>query len=88
MGCAVPVIVSDVGILAEVVGNASLVFKPGDADMLRERLLRWLSHPDASAAEGRRLREITVERYGPQPSVDRYEEHLQKLAAARGNRKA
>lgn len=83
MACAVPVIVSDVGILADLVGDANLVSKPGDVDMLGKRLHWWLTRPEASDEKGRQLREIAVERYGPKRSVDRYEEHLEKLAAAR-----
>jgi glycosyltransferase involved in cell wall biosynthesis len=85
MSCAVPTVVSNIGVLPELVGNSRLVSKPGDAGMLKERLLWWLSHPDASAEEGRKLRERAIKHCASKPSVDKYEKHLQDLVALRRN---
>ena len=40
MACGVPVVASDSGALSDVVGGAGLLVPPGDADRLREALLR------------------------------------------------
>lgn len=40
MACGVPVVASDSGALADVVGGAGLLVPPGDVDRLREALLR------------------------------------------------
>lgn len=81
MACAVPTVVSNVGVLPDLVGNVKLVSNPGDAGMLKERLLWWLVRPDASAEEGHRLRERAITHYASQQSVDRYEKHLKSLVA-------
>lgn len=87
MACAVPAVVSNIGVLPELVSNADLVSSPGDAGMLKERLLWWLTHPNASAEEGRRLRERAIGHYASQQSVDRYEKLLKSLSTTRLNGK-
>ena len=54
MGCALPVIASRLGALAELVedGVTGLLFEPGNAADLAEKM-RWaLAHPEAMAAMG------------------------------------
>lgn len=43
MACGVPVVASDSGALPDVVGEAGILVPPGDADALREALLRVLT---------------------------------------------
>lgn len=87
MASGVPTVVSNIGILPELVDNTKLVTEPGDAGMLKERLLWWLQRPDLSAEEGHRLRRRATTHYASQQSVDRYEKHLKRLAAITLNTK-
>lgn len=45
MACGTPVVTSDASSLPEVVGNAGLMVRPGDARALMEAMLRLLSDP-------------------------------------------
>ena len=46
MACQVPIIGSDSGEIPYVIGEAGLVFPEGDADQLRQCLLRYLNEPE------------------------------------------
>lgn len=52
-----PVVVSDLGSLAEVVGETGLVFPAGDAQALAACLVRLLSSPHAAMQHGKRAHE-------------------------------
>ena len=57
MACGTPVIVSDSGAPAEVVGDAGLVFKYGNPEDLADKILRVLTDEDLAyrmAIKGRR----------------------------------
>jgi glycosyltransferase involved in cell wall biosynthesis len=69
LGCGLPVIASRIGALAELVkdGETGLLFEPGNAEDLAQKM-RWaLANPQAMAAMGRNARkqyeaEFTAER--------------------------
>ncbi len=46
MACRVPVISTTGGALPEVVGDAGVLVKPGDADVLEKAIVDLLDHPD------------------------------------------
>ena len=67
------VVVSDIGGLSEVVGDAGRKFPPGDAEALSDRLLNIIEHPEEAARTGRQARESALRRF----TVDRMiEEHF------------
>jgi len=70
--CGVPVIASRLGSLAEVIddGRTGLLFEPGRADQLAERI-RWAqANPDAMAAMGRAAHAEYEAKYSPQHNHD------------------
>lgn len=81
MACGVPVVASDVGIVAQIIGadHDVLLVPPGDAVALAERLIYWLNQPHARDACGRRLRARVLEHFAPDASVDAYERALVQL---------
>ncbi len=74
MASALPVVCSDVGVLAEIVGaeNHDLVTPVGDCRALSAALLRLLRLNDLGAARGRTMRERAIELFGPKDVVDAY----------------
>lgn len=66
-------------VLAEGCG---VVVEPGEAAELAERLLDLSGDPAAVAAMGQRSRRLYEERFGLQPSLDRYERLLLEAATA------
>jgi glycosyltransferase involved in cell wall biosynthesis len=49
LACGTPVVVSDVGSLPEVVGDAALIVDPNDTEALTVALWRLLTDPDLRA---------------------------------------
>jgi glycosyltransferase involved in cell wall biosynthesis len=54
--CGAPVLLSDIGAHRETLGGSGLLFPPGDAVALRERLESVLADPDQARAVGERCR--------------------------------
>jgi glycosyltransferase involved in cell wall biosynthesis len=54
MACGVPVISTTGGALPEVVGDAGILVRPGDADALAGAIVRLLDHPEKARELGRR----------------------------------
>jgi glycosyltransferase involved in cell wall biosynthesis len=79
-----PVVASDIGGIPEQVthGFNGLLFEPGNASELRERLLHLLSHPDEITRMGRNARKTAEELYSPQHHYRRlmgvYEEAIRR----------
>jgi glycosyltransferase involved in cell wall biosynthesis len=78
MACGLPVISTTVGILPQILGleHGDLVVPPEDTTALTERLVWWLTHPDAAAKVGLQLRRRVVQQYGASSSADAYERVL------------
>lgn len=62
--------------------GCGVVVEPGEAAELAERLLDLSRDPDAVEAMGKRSRQLYEERFGLQPSLDRYERLLLEAASA------
>jgi glycosyltransferase involved in cell wall biosynthesis len=63
MACGAATVVSDAGALPEVVGDAGLVFRSGDANDLAARLLQLIESPELRARLGRRGRARVEEHF-------------------------
>lgn len=81
-GCALPVIASRIGALAELVvdGVTGLLFEPGGGDDLAEKLCWAQAHPAEMAAMGRRARVRFEESFTPEKN---YEQLMSIYRAAR-----
>jgi len=64
------VIASDIGGLAEVVGDAGLKFSPGDTDRLARCMRLIIEHPSSSAELGRRGRERALKLFQTKGMID------------------
>jgi glycosyltransferase involved in cell wall biosynthesis len=82
-----PVVHADVGGGAEIVehGRNGFLFPPGDTAALAERLAR-LADPAARRRMGERARATVEERFTERAMVERYEQVLLELEAARSKR--
>jgi glycosyltransferase involved in cell wall biosynthesis len=56
-----PIVASDLGAFVEVLGDTGLIFAPGDAAALAERISRLLADPQLRAELGQRARERAFE---------------------------
>lgn len=88
--CGVPVIASRLGSLAEIVtdGQTGLLFEPGNAAELAERI-RWAqAHPQEMARMGEAARAEYEAKYNPEQNVDQltaiYRRAMADVAARRG----
>lgn len=65
MGCGLPVIASRIGALAELIedGVTGLLFEPGNADDLAQKMQWALTHADAMSAMGKAARQRYESRY-------------------------
>ena len=59
-----PVLVSDLGAFAEVIGDAGLLFRTGDAEDLARRLATLLRDPALAADLGVRARQRVLDFFG------------------------
>jgi L-malate glycosyltransferase len=82
-----PVVHADIGGAAEMVrpGREGFLFPVGDTPALVERLAE-LADPAARARLGQQARETVATRFSEREMVDRYEQVLLQLQAARSNR--
>jgi glycosyltransferase involved in cell wall biosynthesis len=83
--CGTPVIASRHGGLGEIVqdGSTGLLFTPGDADDLAEKIKWAVAHPDEMTAMGRKAREVYESRYTPEKNyrmlMEIYEEAIESV---------
>ena len=63
MACEVPVISTDGGALPEVVGEAGLIVRAGDHEVLKESIARLLRNPDLRKEYGEKGRERIIEKF-------------------------
>jgi glycosyltransferase involved in cell wall biosynthesis len=73
-GCGLPVVASDTGGIPEYVadGDTGLLFRPGDAAGLAERVRRLLDDPEARGRMGRRARDRAVEQFSAAARLQEY----------------
>lgn len=66
--CGLPVIASRIGALADIVeeGVTGLLFEPGDADDLADKMTWAVSHPEEMAAMGQNTRNKYQEAFSPE----------------------
>ena len=57
MARGLPVIASDLGAFTEVLGNAGLIFRTGDAEDLARALSRLLDDPESARSLGEQARQ-------------------------------
>ena len=79
---ALPVVASDLGALAEVLGDSGLLFRTGDAASLAATLARLLDDPAFAAGLGQRGRERAVEFCNQNRMI---EAHVQVYRSALGH---
>ncbi len=85
MACARPVVVTDAGDSAELVGPAGRVVRPRDPEALAAACLELLARPAGQRrALGARLRARVAERYSVEAMVEASEAFLQDLVGGRG----
>lgn len=63
MAVGVPVLVSDIDVLREVVGNNGLFAKQGDSQSFSEQIIKALQNPEEIAQRGQLLKKRVDERY-------------------------
>lgn len=80
MMCGRAVVVSELGSLAEVVGEAGLRFRPGDATELAERLQRILDDPAQLRGLGAKAKLRATSLFGLQRMIERHLSVYRKLA--------
>jgi len=70
--CGLPVIVSRLGSMAEIVddGVTGLHFTPGDPDDLAEKVRWMIGHPDQRKQMGERARSVYEEKYTPERNYE------------------
>ncbi len=80
MGHGVAAIASDVGDVAETVGEGGVVVAPGDEDGLAAALARLLDDPDARRAHGARGRERVAEQFTARRMAEGYARLYESLS--------
>jgi glycosyltransferase involved in cell wall biosynthesis len=85
MSSALPVVATDVGIFAEILGtdHADLLIAPHDVAGLASKLRCWLENRAAGEERGRQLRRRVVDHFAPDRSIARYESLLLDIANGR-----
>ena len=84
MACQTPPIVSDIGILPEIVGPTapSLVVPSNDVNALATKMRLLMRMKDVLPEMGSQLRQRVVEQYSPQKSVAQYERIMSQALVA------
>lgn len=85
MSCAVPVVSSDGGALAEVVGDAGLVVPAGDSHALAAALLRVLQQPQLAEDLGRRGRLRVQTQFCWRRVASLFSDYYQQILASQPN---
>lgn len=83
MASALPVIATTVGIFPQIIGeeHRDLLVSPDDPTSLAERLVWWLTRPDAAQKRGLQLRQRVIQNFGHRQATDAYENILNRLIA-------
>ncbi len=82
MGCGVCPVVSDIPANLEVVGEAGVAFRAGDAEDLRRKIQTLLDEPDRAATLGRQAAERARSVFDWDRIVDQFEAMCHELMAA------
>ena len=85
--CGVPVIAPSLGPLEEVIddGRTGLLFRPGDAAHLAEKIQWALTHDECLETMGKRAREKYETQYGVENNHRKLMEIYERVIAARGH---
>lgn len=84
MATGLPVIGTDSGDTADVIGDAGVVVPCGDGDRLADEIVRLARHePGSRAAMGRAARERIRERYAIEAIAEQYSELYREIVAER-----
>lgn len=83
MACEVPVIVSNVGGMPEVVeqGETGYLCEVGDIDCMAKIAIELLSNSQKSERMGKRGRELAIERFASERVIPLYEEYYERILA-------
>jgi glycosyltransferase involved in cell wall biosynthesis len=89
MACGLPVIASDRGALGSIVAElgSDMVFEPGNAAQLAERLLPLLADPALRRAKGALARRLAQQRYDVRRMLQAYRELFASLGRASPDRR-
>ena len=82
MSRALPVVASDLGAFVEVIGDAGLTFRTGDAKDLAEKITTLLDQPDVGVELGRRARERVTRLYDKGRMIEAHARVYLDIAAA------
>lgn len=85
MACAAPVVSSDGGALAEVVGDGGVLVPAGDVAALGGAIDALLRDPERRAALGRRARERILERFCWRRAARQMTQYYEQVLARDGN---
>lgn len=87
MAVGLPVIATAVGGNVELIDDAEsgCFFQPGDVSGLTATLARYVNDSAMRRSQGRRARQIAVERYGLQSMIGRYQSVYEALTAPAGS---
>jgi glycosyltransferase involved in cell wall biosynthesis len=80
MACGAPVIATRTGAIPDFAGGAALIVEPGDADALRDALVRMLRDP-ALRRDLRARGPVQARRFGWEPGARTMMELLREAAA-------
>jgi len=78
---AIPVVASDLGAFAEVLGGAGLTFRTGDAVALARTLAQVLDDPSLAARRGQRARERILDFYTSNRMIDGHARVYHKIVS-------
>lgn len=90
MACGVPPIISDVGIMPDILGptDLPLVVPSGDPAALSTRMRELIASRDQLPSLGHKLRQRAVDHYSPERSVAQYERIMARAAGICGRDRA
>jgi glycosyltransferase involved in cell wall biosynthesis len=82
MACGVPCVATDVGDVAQLVGDTGIVVPPRDPDALARALLAMIEAPrEQRAAQGARARQRIIEEFELTRMISQYDSLYSRLAA-------
>jgi len=79
MSRGLAVVVSDIGALVEVAGNAGLTFHKGDSQDLAQKLRELLSDPELATRLGKLARQRMFDVYSPNGMVNKHADVYRSL---------
>jgi glycosyltransferase involved in cell wall biosynthesis len=85
MSCALPVVATDVGIFAQILGpeHAGSLVRRADSAGLASKLRWWLEHRKAGEEWGLRLRDRVLQNFTPTAGIEQYEKLLFDIVKSR-----